>query len=190
MADLEIELASISISISTPPAPLHDAFASTSAATSLEDDSCGYDVFINHRGPNVKNTFASRLYRRLLQRGLRVFLDKPELQEVLNLTLQIQRAIRTASVHVGIFSPTYSQPKWCLDELLQMFESEAIIIPVFYHMKLLSCGGRRAKVEFTHRTCCNWNRRKHMILKLIKRSRDTTPTPFKSGERLFLVLQK
>lgn len=130
MADPEIELQSISIS--TPPAPS----ASTSASTPL--DCCGYDVFINHRGPDVKNTFASHLYGRLLQRGLRAFLDKRELQEGQNLTLQIQRAIRTATVHVAIFSPTYAQSKWCLDELLQMWEmceSGAIIIPVFYHVK-------------------------------------------------------
>lgn len=132
MADPEIELQSISISISTPPAPS----ASTSAATPL--DSCGYDVFINHRGPDVKNTFASHLYGRLLQRGLRPFLDKRELQEGQNLTLQIQRAIETATVHVAIFSPTYAQSKWCLDELLQMWvmcESGSVIIPVFYHVK-------------------------------------------------------
>jgi hypothetical protein len=125
MADQETELTSMFTSNSN----------STSTSASPKDDSYCYEVFINHRGPDVKNTFASHLYRRLLQRGLRVFLDKPELEEGLNFTLQIQRAIRTASVHVAIFSPRYAESKWCLDELLQMFESEASIIPVFYHVK-------------------------------------------------------
>lgn len=115
----------------TPSRPPH---TSASASTSTDQDS-GYDVFINHRGPDVKNTFASHLYRRLLQRGIRVFLDKPELQEGLNFTYQIQAAIRTASVHVAIFSPRYAQSKWCLDELIQMFASGAPIIPLFYHVK-------------------------------------------------------
>lgn len=121
MADREIELIVV---------PTRDPSTSNSVVESPD-----YDVFINHRGPDVKNTFASHLYRRLLQRGLRVFLDKQELQEGLNFTSQIQSAIRSASVHVAIFSPRYAESKWCLDELLQMFESGSPIIPVFYHVK-------------------------------------------------------
>jgi hypothetical protein len=95
----------------------------------------GYDVFINHRGPDVKKTFASHLYRRLLSYGLRVFLDQPELQRGDYLTPQIEDAIRSASVHVAIFSPGYADSIWCLNELVQMLESKAPIIPVFYHVK-------------------------------------------------------
>lgn len=108
--------------------------ASGSASTSADQDSCS-DVFINYSGPDVKNTFASHLHRRLVLQGIRVFLDKPELKEGLNFTSQIQRAIRSAFVHVAIFSPRYAESKWCLDELLQMFESGAPIIPLFYHVK-------------------------------------------------------
>jgi len=133
MANVEVELTSISTPAPYPAPP--DTFATTSTAASSKDDSCCYHVFINHRGPDVKHTFASHLYRRLLLRGLRVFLDKPELQEGLNFTSQIEAAIRTASVHVAIFSPRYAESKWCLDELVQMFESGAPIIPVLYHVK-------------------------------------------------------
>ena len=120
--------------------PLRHAVASTSTAASTPDhdpsaSASSYDIFLNHRGPDVKNTFASYLYRRLVQQGLRVFLDRSELKEGLNFNSQIQAAIRTASVHVAIFSPRYAESKWCLDELLQMFESGAPIIPVFYHVK-------------------------------------------------------
>jgi len=94
-----------------------------------------YDVFINHRGLDVKKTFASHLYRRLRLYGLRVFLDQPELQWRDYLTHQIEGAIRSASFHVAIFSSGYAESTWCLNELVQMFESNSPIIPLFYHVK-------------------------------------------------------
>jgi len=94
-----------------------------------------YDVFINHRGPDVKKTLASHLYHRLLAHGLRVFLDTEELQKGDTIAGQIQRAIQTASVHVAIFSPGYANSSWCLDELALMLQSRSSIIPVFYKVR-------------------------------------------------------
>ena len=91
-------------------------------------------MFINHRGPDVKKNFASHLYRSLTEHGLRVFLDSQELQEGDNFSLQIEGAIRTASVHVVIFSPGYAESTRCLNELLLILASNAHIIPVFYHV--------------------------------------------------------
>lgn len=48
---------------------------------------------------------------------------------------QIENAIKTASVHVAIFSPRYAKSEWCLNELVLMLESGAQIIPVFYHVR-------------------------------------------------------
>jgi hypothetical protein len=84
-----------------------------------------YDVFINHRGPDCKKTFATDLYNRLCKHPLRVFLDVEELQEGDGLTSQIVGTIQRASVHIAIFSPRYAESSWCL-------ESRATIIPVFY----------------------------------------------------------
>ena len=94
-----------------------------------------FDVFINYRGPDVKSTLANSLYRRLISHRLQVFLDKPELQAGHNITTQIEAAIKVASVHIAIFSPTYAESNWCLDELVLMVESKAIILPVFYKVK-------------------------------------------------------
>lgn len=94
-----------------------------------------YDVFISHRGPDVKNTFAAHLYRRLLDHGLQVFLDKPELLEGRPIPPQIHAAIEVASVHIAIFSPGYADSKWCLAELVLMLESKATILPVFYKVE-------------------------------------------------------
>jgi len=119
----------------SPRATSNSASSSSTAADSNNSSSnIPYDVFINHRG-EVKKTFASHLYHRLLSRGLRPFLDQQELQEGLDFPSQLERAIRSASVHVAILSPKYAESRWCLDELLLMMESGALIIPVFYHVQ-------------------------------------------------------
>jgi hypothetical protein len=108
----------------------------TSASTSgYANNNYSYDVCINHRGPDVKKTFASYLYRRLISYGLQVFLDCQELEEGQNFDTQIKGAIASASVHVCIFSPRYLESKWCLEELHLMLESKSPIIPVFYKVK-------------------------------------------------------
>ncbi|XP_059077645.1 disease resistance protein RUN1-like isoform X2 [Cryptomeria japonica] len=97
-----------------------------------------YHVFINHRGPDVKKTLASHIYYALETHGLRVFLDKQELQVGDFLTPAIQSAIRSASVQIAIFSETYAQSPWCLDELVWMLDSDPTsikIIPIFYDIE-------------------------------------------------------
>eukprot|EP00253_Pinus_taeda_P024395 PITA_24395 len=108
--------------------------ASTSTAADSNNNTC-YDVFISHRGPDVKKTFASHLYRRLISHGLRVFLDYKELQEGEDFPCQIKGAISAASVHVAIFSPTYADSEWCLVELVLMLKSGTPIIPVFHRVE-------------------------------------------------------
>jgi len=110
--------------------------ASGASCSSAADpiNSCSHGVFINHRGPDTKKTFASYLYRRLLIHGYRPFLDQEELEVGSNFPSQIVDTIRSASVHVAIFSPTYAHSPWCLRELVLMLESKAPIIPIFYHV--------------------------------------------------------
>ena len=108
--------------------------ASTSSSTS-SCNSYRHDVFISHRGPDVKKTFASHLYRRLLSHGLTAFLDYEELQVGRNFETEIKEAIRTASVHVAIFSERYAESEWCLKELVLMLKTGALIIPVFHNVQ-------------------------------------------------------
>jgi hypothetical protein len=94
-----------------------------------------YDVFINHRGSDVKNTLASHIYYRLKEQGLRVFLDKHELQKGVKVKPQIEEAIQTAPLHIAVLSPRYAESSWCLNELVLMLESRKRILPVFYGVK-------------------------------------------------------
>lgn len=108
--------------------------ASPSTSYGIGNHYSQFEVFINHRGPDVKKGLASHLYYSLSRHGLRVFLDAEELQGGDNLTPQIEGAIRTASVHIAILSPRYAESSWCLNELVQMLESGKTIIPVFYNV--------------------------------------------------------
>lgn len=95
-----------------------------------------YDVFINHRGPDVKKTLASLIYRDLKKCELNVFLDNPELRTGDSISPAIIKAINSASVHIAIFSETYAKSTWCLDELLWMLDCpDRKIIPIFYDIK-------------------------------------------------------
>ncbi|KAH8932739.1 hypothetical protein BDL97_19G089600 [Sphagnum fallax] len=91
-----------------------------------------FDVFLNHRGPDVKGGFASHLRQALEEAGCRPFLDKPDLEKGLDGQEKIYEALGCASVHVAIFSKHYADSDYCLDELCAMLESEKLIIPVFY----------------------------------------------------------
>lgn len=127
--------------------PSLSEMAESSSSAAANSD---HDVFINHRGPDAKKNFGSHLHRSLRSHGLRVFLDQPELRRGDDFSVQIEHAIRSASVHVAIFSQGYADSSWCLDELLQMLDTKAPIIPVFYHVKPDELRGTRGKKQRTY----------------------------------------
>nr|AAM28914.1 TIR/P-loop/LRR [Pinus taeda] len=104
-------------------------------ASSSSSSNKSHQVFINHRGVDVKKTFVRSLYRRLREKGLTAFFNEEEMQGGCEISSQLADAIRTASVHVAIFSPRYVESEWCLNELLLMLKSNGPIVPVFYRVK-------------------------------------------------------
>jgi hypothetical protein len=91
-----------------------------------------FDVFLNHRGPDVKKNFAAHLHQALQEAGYRPFLDMESLEEGQHGKKKIYEALACASVHVAIFSKHYADSTYCLDELCAMLETKKLIIPVFY----------------------------------------------------------
>ncbi|GLJ16629.1 hypothetical protein SUGI_0285420 [Cryptomeria japonica] len=106
---------------------------STSAST-LMQKTC-YDVFINHRGADVKHTLASSIYNILKNMKLMVFLDSEELEYGDFFPTTLEAAMRSAPLHIAIFSENYAKSSWCLAELSYMLKVGAKIIPVFYHVE-------------------------------------------------------
>ncbi|CAM6028769.1 unnamed protein product [Sphagnum balticum] len=91
-----------------------------------------FDVFLNHRGPDVKQNFAAHLHQALQEAGCRPFLDMQSLEKGQHGQKKIYEALRCASVHVAVFSKHYADSNYCLDELCAMLESKKLIIAVFY----------------------------------------------------------
>ncbi len=91
-----------------------------------------FDVFLNHRGSDVKRNFAAHLHQALQEAGCRPFLDMESLEKGFHGQKKIYEALGCASVHVAIFSKHYADSDYCLDELCAMLESTKLIIPVFY----------------------------------------------------------
>ncbi|GLJ34257.1 hypothetical protein SUGI_0688500 [Cryptomeria japonica] len=93
------------------------------------------DVFINHRGRDVKHKLASIIYHTLELVGLRAFLDVEELELGNSMPDEIEEAMRAAAVHIAIFSENYAQSPWCLAELSFMLKTGTTILPIFYNVK-------------------------------------------------------
>ncbi|CAM6029752.1 unnamed protein product [Sphagnum balticum] len=91
-----------------------------------------FDVFLNHRGPDVKQNFAAHLHQALQEAGCRPFLDMESLEKGQDSQKKIYEALGCATVHVAIFSKHYADSNYCLNELCAMLERKKLIIPVFY----------------------------------------------------------
>jgi hypothetical protein len=111
------------------------AAAPAAAAGAATLKSGEYDVFINHRGPDVKKTFVAHLNAALSSWGFRPFLDAEDIRYTEPVFKEIDKALKGARVHVAIFSKGYAESIHCLDELCAMLESGRRIIPVFYDVE-------------------------------------------------------
>eukprot|EP01018_Ginkgo_biloba_P023554 Gb_28150 [translate_table: standard] len=114
-----------------PPRLASDEVTQTSDDPTQND----FDVFINHRGVDVKDSLASHIYDLLQCHGVRAFLDREELRTGEEFPEAITEAIKSSSVHIAIFSPHYAESDWCLRELALMLKTpNATTIPVFYNV--------------------------------------------------------
>jgi hypothetical protein len=95
-----------------------------------------YDIFLNHRGPDVKKTFVSQLDDALRRVGQEPFLDAKSFMKGQHAFYSINEALIGVQVHVAVFSPRYAESKYCLNELCDMLESHKPIIPIFYDVVL------------------------------------------------------
>ncbi|KAG0586241.1 hypothetical protein KC19_2G074800 [Ceratodon purpureus] len=94
-----------------------------------------YDVFLNHRGPDVKAGFIAHLDEALRGAGLNPFLDKESLRKGDPAFTSIDAALKVAKVHVAVVSKRYAESKYCLSELVDMLRSGKPVIPVYYEVE-------------------------------------------------------
>jgi len=89
-----------------------------------------YDVFLNHRGPDVKTTFVAHLYDALCTAGFHPFLDAKSLIKGQHAFNSINEALSGVHVHIAVFSKGYAESKYCLNELCDILESGKDILPM------------------------------------------------------------
>ncbi|RHN56537.1 putative TIR domain, P-loop containing nucleoside triphosphate hydrolase [Medicago truncatula] len=97
-----------------------------------------YDVFINFRGDDSRNSLVSHLYAALSNARINTFLDDEKLHKGSELQPQLLRAIQGSQICLVVFSENYSRSSWCLLELEKIMENRGthgqIVIPIFYHI--------------------------------------------------------
>uniref|UniRef100_A0A0D6QV16 ADP-ribosyl cyclase/cyclic ADP-ribose hydrolase n=1 Tax=Araucaria cunninghamii TaxID=56994 RepID=A0A0D6QV16_ARACU len=109
------------------------AFAYPPSSSTQPKSRC--PVFVNHRGTDVKRTFAHSIRYILDINGVQAFVDDKDLQEGDPFPKKIQEAMDNASLYIAIFSKSYAESSWCLTELSYMLKTGRRIIPIFYQVE-------------------------------------------------------
>ncbi|GAB4831240.1 hypothetical protein Ancab_005253 [Ancistrocladus abbreviatus] len=92
-------------------------------------------VFINHRGVDMKKTFAGLLEYQLASLGINTFLDRKSMKPGDNLVERIEKGVRECKVGVVVFSPRYCESRSCLRELALMVDCNKKMIPIFWDVE-------------------------------------------------------
>ncbi|KAH9783073.1 Disease resistance-like protein DSC1 [Citrus sinensis] len=97
-----------------------------------------YDVFLSFRGEDTRDNFTSHLYAALCRKKVETFIDEEELEIGDEISPALLMAINASKIAVIIFSKHYASSKWCLNELVEILQSQKtngqMVIPVFYHV--------------------------------------------------------
>ena len=91
-----------------------------------------YDVFLSHRGPDVKRHFCAFLEEALKRAGVRTFVDQSDLVMGDVAWPTMRNKLDTAKLVVPIYSSGFVESTYCLDELEFMMRKPANVLPVFY----------------------------------------------------------
>ena len=92
-----------------------------------------YDVFLSHRGPDVKPHFVAFLEEALERAGVHTFVDRNALTRGDAAWATMEMKLDTAEIVMPVFSSGYIQSTWCLDELELMMRKPAKVMPFYYN---------------------------------------------------------
>ena len=93
-------------------------------------------MFLSFRGEDTRNTFTDHLYWALDRGNIKTFRDDEELPRGEEISPQLLKAIEESRIAIIVFSKTFADSKWCLDELVKIIECEKEkgkkVFPIFY----------------------------------------------------------
>ncbi|XP_062026940.1 probable disease resistance protein At4g27220 [Rosa rugosa] len=117
--------------------------SSASLPSSVESSSSSarpwrFDVFLSFRGPDTRRSITSDLYDRLQKRGIKTFMDDPDLQVGDVISPALLTAIEKSRFAIVVLSENYAHSTWCLEELTKIcecMEDDNRILPLFYNVE-------------------------------------------------------
>ncbi|XP_021826143.1 TMV resistance protein N-like [Prunus avium] len=112
--------------------------ASSSSSPSSSSKRWEYQVFLSFRGEDTRKGFTGHLHAALSDAGIRAFLDDNELKRAEFIKTQLEQAINGSMISIIVFSKSYADSAWCLDELVKIMECRERlgqqVIPLFYNV--------------------------------------------------------
>ncbi|KAK7294377.1 hypothetical protein RJT34_17266 [Clitoria ternatea] len=122
--------------ISPDPTESENTSSSGSAAEAHSPQK-KYDVFINFRGEDTRNTLVSHLLSALENEGIEIYSDYL-LDRGDAVWPALASAIEASHISILVFSPNYASSKWCLEELVKIMECRRehgqVVLPLFYEI--------------------------------------------------------
>ncbi|KAJ9552687.1 hypothetical protein OSB04_016732 [Centaurea solstitialis] len=106
--------------------------------------SYSYEIFVSFGG-DTRNTFTDHLCKALCNAGFRIFRDKDEIKIGHQIKPQLERAIELSTMSIIVFTKSYGESEWCLNELLKIlerkkFDDHYIVFPIFYRVQPKTIG--------------------------------------------------
>lgn len=107
--------------------------------STMEKFGTDYEVFLNFRGSDTRQGFASTLHHFMTEAKVNVFMDSEAIHVGHGISGELERAIKGCNIYIPIFSRDYASSPWCLRELSLMVEcsrrsSSKQIFPIFYNV--------------------------------------------------------
>ncbi|KAL7588039.1 hypothetical protein Lser_V15G37483 [Lactuca serriola] len=110
--------------------------SSSPSAPTFSSHLWNYDVFLSFRGEDTRRTFVDHLYTALEQQGINTYKEDIALPRGESISPSLKKAISESHIAVIIFSKSYADSSWCLDELSHIMRCRdtrgQIIMPIFY----------------------------------------------------------
>ncbi|CAN0842419.1 Disease resistance protein L6 [Linum grandiflorum] len=95
------------------------------------------EVFLSFRGPDTRGNIADILNRFLVNLKIHTFTEDSKLHTVEEIWSSRANAINLSRISIPILSQSYAGDKWCMRELVEIFEHQKrgrglLVLPIFY----------------------------------------------------------
>ncbi|XP_035831817.1 disease resistance protein RPV1-like [Helianthus annuus] len=148
--------------------------SSSDFISASSSQSWDHDVFLSFRGEDTRKSFVDHLYTALQQQGIHTYKDDETLARGESIGPALLKAIQESRIAVIVFSKSYADSSWCLDELAHIVEcmenKGQIVMPIFYDIDPSDVRKQNGKYgeAFTKHECVHKNKVESWKIALVK----------------------